>query len=104
MILIRSRRVIGPAEELDIKADVVLDGGRIAKIISCRTGKDVWSTGVGSKGRRRGHAAAAIARCGYVRRERTCSSAAALPQVIDAEGDCGAWSGGRPYISGRAYL
>lgn len=31
MILIRNGRVIGPAEGLDIKADVVLDGGRIAK-------------------------------------------------------------------------
>ena len=32
MILIRGGRVIGPAEKLDVKADVVLDGDRIAGI------------------------------------------------------------------------
>ena len=30
MILIQGGRVIGPAEGIDMKADVVLDGGRIA--------------------------------------------------------------------------
>ena len=33
MILIQGGRVIGPAEGIDMKADVVLDGGRIAEII-----------------------------------------------------------------------
>ena len=38
MILIRAGRVLGPAEELDIKADVVLDGDRIAGIFPADQG------------------------------------------------------------------
>lgn len=52
MILIRNGRVIGPAEGLDIKADVVLDGGRIAKIIpAAGQGKDgrIGDTGDGGE-------------------------------------------------------
>ena len=52
MILIRNGRVIGPAEGLDIKADVVLDGGRIAKIIpAAGQGKDgrIGNTGDGEE-------------------------------------------------------
>ena len=38
MILIRAGRVLGPAEGLDIKADVVLDGDRIAGIFPADQG------------------------------------------------------------------
>ncbi len=38
MILIRAGRVLGPAEGLDIKADVVLDGERIAGIFPADQG------------------------------------------------------------------
>lgn len=39
MILIRAGRVLGPAEGLDIKADVVLDGDRIAGIFPADQGE-----------------------------------------------------------------
>ena len=38
MILIRAGRVLGPAEGLDLKADVVLDGDRIAGIFPADQG------------------------------------------------------------------
>lgn len=44
MILIRAGRVLGPAEELDIKADVVLDGDRIAGIFPADQGGSRGST------------------------------------------------------------
>lgn len=48
MILIRGGRVINPAEGLDIKADVVLDGDRIARIIPA--GTDDAGTREGQRG------------------------------------------------------
>ena len=61
MILIRAGRVLGPAEGLDIKADVVLDGDRIAGIFPADQG--------GAEGAP-----------GFSPRERT------YEQIIEAEG------------------
>lgn len=47
MILIRAGRVMGPAEGLDLKADVVLDGDRIAGIFPVKDGGAQRAAGFG---------------------------------------------------------
>ena len=94
MILIRNGRVIGPAEGLDIKADVVLDGGKIACIIpAAGLGKDgnVITGSAAADNAVADHAAAAIATADSAAADsatvdHAASDSRRYTQSIDAEG------------------
>ena len=89
MILIRNGRVIGPAEGLDIKADVVLDGGKIACIIpAAGLGKDgnVITGSASADNAASDHAAVAIATADSATVDHAAADSRRYTQVIDAEG------------------